>query len=398
MRSYVLWFCGVSGAAIASVAALNYIVDPYLTHQWDTPAVQRLRPPRERLSVWSKTYAVARYRPDVIYLGNSRTEVGMPAPMPEFQGKTVFNGALSGASAGDVMAMARHVLKVSAPEIVVWGLDAPSFSLVVGTHDFDRDLVATGSNYFSQRALLNIKRSLTVDMTRDSVLLLAGRFGAVCRSSLALYGQHDEQCLANRIGGWGGTSTAVAPRVSEYVRGAGPSGDAMSEFTGVLASMCQRGIKVRLYINPTHATTADALFWSGKWSGMEQWLRTMTERVSRERGKGCDAKLYDFSGFNSVTTEPIPQASHSKEMAYYWEPSHYRANVGRMIIRRMFGGMQGSAAGDFGIELLPTMLDQHLAAGRAARDDYHQTHPIETRLSRELALAQRRDAAPAAKP
>jgi hypothetical protein len=387
MRSYVSWFCGMSGLAIASVAALNYIVDPYLTHQWDTPAVQRLRPPRERLSVWSKTYAVARYRPEVVYLGNSRTEVGMPAPLPPFEGRAVFNGALSGASAGDVMAMARHVLNVSLPEVVVWGVDAPSFSLVVGTHDFDRDLVATGGNYFAQRALLNIKRSLTVDMTRDSLMLLAGRFGSVCRSSLALYGQHDEQCLANRIGGWGGTASAVAPRVSEYVRGAGPSKEAMSEFVDVLSTMCQRAIRVRLYVNPTHAMTQDALYWSGKWAGMEQWLRTMTERVAHARVNGCDARLYDFSGFNSVTTEAIPQASQRKEMQYYWEPSHYRANVGRMIIQRMFGGEDDVAADDFGIELRPEMLDGHLASSRAARDAYHLQHPVESQLAQKLAQA-----------
>lgn len=388
MRSYVSWFCGISGLTIASVAALNYAVDPYLTHQWDTPAVQRLRPPRERLSVWSKTYAVARYRPDIIYLGNSRTEVGVPAPLPVFDGKTVFNGALSGASVGDVMAMARHVLNTGVPEVVVWGVDAPSFSLVVGTHDFDRELVASGRNYFARRALLNIKRSLTVDMTRDSVLLLAGQFGSVCRSSLALYGQHDEQCLANRIGGWGGTASAVAPRVSEYVRGAGPSSEAMAEFVGVLTTMCQRAIRVRLYVNPTHAMTQDALFWAGKWDGMEQWLRSMTDRVAHARRDGCDARLYDFSGFNSVTTEAIPQASQRKEMLYYWEPSHYRANVGRMIIQRMFGGDQDLAPDDFGLELRPDMLDRHLAAGRAARDAYHQQHPLESRLARQLALAQ----------
>src|ERR1700741_552202 len=104
MRRYTMWLCGISGLCVGAVAAINYTVDPYLTHQWDTPAVQRLRPPRERLSVWSKTYAVARYQPKVIYLGNSRTEVGVPAPLPVFEGRTVFNGALSGASAGDAMA------------------------------------------------------------------------------------------------------------------------------------------------------------------------------------------------------------------------------------------------------------------------------------------------------
>jgi hypothetical protein len=58
--------------------ALNYQVDPYLIHQWETPPVQRLLPGREKLSPWGKTYALAQYRPDILYIGNSRTELGLP--------------------------------------------------------------------------------------------------------------------------------------------------------------------------------------------------------------------------------------------------------------------------------------------------------------------------------
>ena len=54
-RRYVAVFCGIGLAATGTVAALNYQVDPYLIHQWNTPHLQRLLPGREKLSPWGKT-------------------------------------------------------------------------------------------------------------------------------------------------------------------------------------------------------------------------------------------------------------------------------------------------------------------------------------------------------
>lgn len=388
MRAYVTLFCLVSLLAVAGVGSLNYVVDPYLTHQWDTPLLQRLRPPREKMSAWGKTYALARYRPTVLYLGNSRTELGLPARLPVFSGAAVFNGALSGASLGDVAAMARHARKVSRLDTVVWGVDAPSFSLAIGTTDFDRDLVAANGYYFAQRRLLDLKRALTVDMTRDSLAVLSGSFGAVCRSSLAFYGQRDDSCIADHVSGWGGTGAAVAPRLREFMRGEGPTADALATFGATLADLCRDGTRVRLYINPTHASMLDALYWRGKGAALERWQRALADEAARRRGAGCDLRLFDFSGFNGITTEMLPQASRRREMAYYWEPSHYRANVGRMIMQRLFGGSDDIGPPDFGVELAPAMMDAHLARQRAGRVRYQAEHALETALARSLAEAE----------
>ncbi|HYE40412.1 MAG TPA: hypothetical protein VEB23_10795, partial [Ramlibacter sp.] len=245
MRKYLAVFCGVSTLAVGSVASLNYVVDPYLIHQWGTPEVQRLRPPREKLSAWGKTYAIARYRPAVLYLGNSRTELALPAPHPAFGDAPVFNGALSGASLGDMVAMARHATALGPLDTVVWGIDAPSFSLVLGTLDFDRELVASGGAYLPRRALLDVKRALTLDMTLDSVSLLRGSFGSVCRSNLAFHGQRDASCIADHMQGWGGTAAAVRPRLSEFVRGEGPTDGALAAFDAALGDLCRGGTRVR---------------------------------------------------------------------------------------------------------------------------------------------------------
>ncbi|HEX8406047.1 MAG TPA: hypothetical protein VF670_15595 [Duganella sp.] len=383
-RGYVAIFCASSALVVATVGIVNYQVDPYLTHQWDTPQVRQLQPGREKLSAWGKTYALAKFKPAVVYVGNSRTELGLPTRSALFAGKDVFNGALSGASLGDAIAMVGHANAVGRLETVVWGIDAPSFSLEVGNTDFDRELVASDRFYLARRGLTDMKRALTLDMTIDSLRLLRGTAARSCYSSLASYGQRDEACVRQRIDGLGGTASAIVPRTREYIRGTGPTAEAMRALDHSVAGLCGSGARVRLYINPTHAMTADALYRVGKWPAMEIWQSRLADMAQRHRLAGCDARVFDFSGFNSITTEAIPQASRQADMVYFWETSHYRVNVGRMMLSRMFGGAE-AVPGDFGVELMPGMMPAHQSAQRAALERYHLDHPLESRIVCEVA-------------
>jgi len=385
VRSYVTLFGAVAAAALAIVAALNYLVDPYLLHQWDSPLLQRLRPTHEKLSVWGKTYAVARYRPAVVYIGNSRTEMGLSADADEvFPGQSVFNSAVSGASIGDAMQLARHAARVSRIDTMVWGLDAPSFSMEPGSAGIEPGLLEAGPAFFVRRALLNIKRSLTLDMTQDTLRLLSGSYGQICRSSLALYGQRDQRCVSDRIHGWGGTAKAMIPRLQEFGAGAGPTPRALQAFDATVGELCRSSthLRLRLYINPTHAMTMDVLYYRGRWADMERWQGDLAALAERYRQQGCDVRVHDFSGFNSITSEAIPQFGGGREMQYYWEASHYRDNVGRMILARLFGGE--AAPDDFGVELTPTTLPAHQQAMRAARDARHASHPQQTAFVQHL--------------
>ncbi|MBP1202567.1 hypothetical protein JOD97_000581 [Duganella sp. 1411] len=383
-RGYVTVFGAVSTLVAGAVAVLNYQVDPYVTHQWGTPKVGQLRPSREKLGAWGKTYALAKFRPAIVYAGNSRTELGLPTRTALFPGKKVFNGGLSGASLGDAIAMVHHANAVSLLDTVIWGVDVASFSLEAGNTDFDRALVASDRFYLARRALLDIKRALTTDMTMASIRQLRGSSARTCRSSLAFRGQRDDVCVRDLIDEMGGTAKGIVPRLREYVRGGGPTAEAMAAFDASVGELCRSGTKVRLYINPTHATTADVLYHAGKWQAMETWQGQLAALGRRQRAAGCDARVFDFSGFNSITTEPIPQASGKRDMVYFWEASHHRVNVGAMILSRMVGGRDDVPA-DFGIELTPETVAAHQAGQRAGRDRYHLEHPLESAMARQVA-------------
>ena len=377
-RRYLVCFLACVALVLGAVSFMNYQVDPYLLHQWDSPLLQRPRQLNEKLGAWAKTYAVARYRPAIIYIGNSRTEMGLPTRVRAlFDGKRIFNSAVSGASIGDAIRLAEHAARVSRVETMVWGIDAPTFSLDMGAARVEDSLTGAEHGFFARRALVNLKRGLTLDMTQDSVRILTGHAGDTCRSNLAAYGQRDETCTLKGIKHWLGTKDAIPVRLQEFGDGLGPTAPALRAFDASVGTLCRGGTRLRLYINPTHALTLDALYWRGKWDAMEQWQRDLAQLAQRHRSEGCDVRVYDFSGFNSITSEPIPQVTGKREMRYYWEASHYRDNVGHFILARLFGGELPVPA-DFGVELTETGIAAHQAAMRAARERYHAQHAAET--------------------
>ena len=382
-RRYLVCFLACVGLVLGAVSFLNYQVDPYLLHQWDSPLLQRPRQLNEKLGAWAKTYAVARYRPAIIYIGNSRTEMGLPTRVRAlFDGKRIFNSAVSGASIGDAIRLAEHAARVSRVETMVWGIDAPTFSLDMGAARVEDSLTGARHGFFVQRALVNLKRGLTLDMTQDSVRILTGHAGDTCRSNLAVYGQRDETCTLKGIKHWLGTKDAIPVRLQEFGDGLGPTPPSTPALDTSIGKLCRSGTRLRLYINPTHALTLYALYWRGKWDAMQAWQRGLVQLVERHRAQGCDVRLHDFSGFNSITSEATPLVSGKPDMHYYWEVSHYRDNVGRLILARLFGG-DTPAPADFGVELTQASIDAHQAATRAARERYRVEH------AREAAYAQR---------
>jgi|GEM_PF-645535 len=380
-RTYLTLFGILSIAILLPICLLNYFLDPYLIHQWDSPLLQRLRPSREKLSPWAKTYAITQYKPEVVFLGNSRTEAGLPAESSLFPGKRIFNGAITGGSLADAMDMARHAIAVSKVETIVWGIDYWSFNLEAGNTEFDKELIARTTYYPSMRALLNIKRTLTVDMTEDSMKMLTGSFGKVCLSSLAFYGQRDAACAAANLRDRGGAAKAIEVDVKAVGKQNPDTQTAMKAFAAATTELCVAGKQVRLYINPTHALMTDTLYWSGQWERMEAWQTALVEMVGQQKRSGCDIRLFDFSGFNSVTTEIIPQVASGKtDMVNYWEASHYRTHVGQMILSRIFNVGADKIPTDFGAEVTTETLPIHLHQYRQARDGYHLAHPMEVAL------------------
>jgi hypothetical protein len=380
LRRY-FWVTGLTALAVLlATVTLNYLVDPYLIHQWDTDLVQRLSPAQQKITPWAKTYAAYRYRPEVVYLGSSRAEIGLPVDSQLFPDKRVFNLAIIGASFGNAVSMLRHTSVFHRPEIVVWGLDyGDQFKVAGNNTDFIPELVATGPGYPLRRTLLNIRRSASMDMTEESLKVISGLAEQKCPSLLATYGNKSSPCVAEIMRKEGGTATAFA-KVMQKNR-ALPDPPALPAtlqlFDKVTDEYCRQGTAFRFFLHPVHAL-AELSYWQGKGDALDNWKRRLVKVVDVRRQQGCDIDLVDFSGFNRITTEEVPQSTGQENMQYYWEHSHYRSEVGQMILERLFRKERPAAADDFGVELTGATIERHLSDFRKKRLAYISRHSRET--------------------
>lgn len=380
LRRY-FWTVGLTALAVLiATVTINYVVDPYLIHQWDTEHVQRLSPAQQKIMPWAKTYAVYRYRPEVVYLGSSRTEIGLPTDVQLFADKRIFNLAVKGASFGDAVNMLRHTTVFHRPEIVVWGLDyGDQFNEGRGNTDFIPALVAKGPSYPIWRTLLNIKRSASMDMTEDSLKVLSGFSEQKCRSQLATYGHKSSQCLEHIMRDEGGTAKAF-DKVMQKNKPLGNPPDVQATLQlldRVTDDYCRQGTVFRFYLQPVHAL-AELSYWATHWEDLDNWKRSLVTVIDARRRQGCDIRLVDFSGFNRITSEEIPQSTGHENMQYYWEHSHYRSEVGQIMLEQLFRKDRLEVAGDFGVELTGETIEQHLSDFRNKRSEYITRHPRET--------------------
>ena len=380
LRRY-FWTVGLTALAVLIVTVtINYMVDPYLIHQWDTKLIQRLSPAQQRIMPWAKTYAAYRYRPEVVYLGSSRTEIGLPTDLRLFADKRVFNLAISGASFGDAVNMLHHTSVFHRPEIVVWGLDyGDQFKVESGNTDFIPALVAKGPSYPIWRTFLNIKRSASMDMTGESLKVLSGLSDQKCPSLLATYGLKSSQCVEEIMRKEGGAAKAFG-KVMQKNRPLPDPPDvqaAIQLLDRVTDDYCRKGTVFRFYLQPVHAL-AELSYWAQKREALDNWKRSLVTVIDERRQQGCDIRLVDFSGFNRITTEDIPQSTGKENMLYYWEHSHYRCEVGQIILEQLFHKDRLEVTGDFGVELTGETIEQHLSDFRKKRSEYITNHPCET--------------------
>ena len=134
------------------------------------------------------------------------------------------------------------------------------------------------------------------------------------------------------------------------------------------------GIRVVLFISPVHALQLETMRALNLFGTFEQWKRDVTLVV------GQRATLWDFSGYNRFTTEPLPE--DKSPMRWYRESSHYREELGDLVLDRLAD--PGAGPADFGTQLTPGNVESHLRRIRRARERYASAHARELAMVRAI--------------
>jgi hypothetical protein len=345
-----------------SVGLFNFLVNPYGI--FDSPEItgfNQSKPEKLKNMRLFKAVDITRIKPETIFLGSSRTEYGLNPNYAALKDKqSVYNLALGAATPYELLRYLQHAL-VNQPKLklVILGLDEFMFN----------ELNQENPGLSEQR--LEKKHSSVADIVSSTLSLNA--FYA-SQTTIALsqkypeYQSYTPQGMLNlRIIDRNDSATLYRfeKSIGFYFQ-TFPQYRLSDRYLNLfkqIVSLCkQKKIDLKVFISPAHATRWETVWTAGHWQQFEQMKREIAKITP----------VWDFSGYNSITTEPL-----SNRMKNYVDDSHYRQEIGNLIFNRILSYQGNRVPNDFGILITPTNIESHLQKIRNDRKAWAIAHPKE---------------------
>lgn len=412
---YSLVAIGVAIGVCGISAGFNLVVDPYGSYRlFELGAAQSAKPAIYRRVKLAKAYDLRRLKPEAIVLGTSRSHIGLRMT---HRGWGVplglrYNSAFDGATTKEMYAYLRHAQAVHSLRQVVLGLD--TWQLGRGPAwtrpDFDSEILFDSDRPFHNLAVYAADLSLLVstDTTSASIAELETGNGEQPKW-LAADGQRIGEIFFREVepdyhASPGAYFRTIDRQEIGYALDTGPvsparrtnftsnTEDALTSFDYIakIVGFCrQQRIDLRIFLTPAHAHQLEIASQLGAWPEIEQGKRDLVELLKHDLAEHPGVRpfpLYDFSGYSSVTTEPVPLPTTRVEMRYYWDSSHFKEAVGDWILDRIFETTTENdpIPDDFGVRLTPSTIEHALEEIRVDQITYGREQPQESGFIKTL--------------
>lgn len=366
-------------AGVFAVGAISLAVDPL--------GLYRLVEPREGFNLNRpfeqghervvRAFALKRLAPEAVILGTSRPQVGLePATLVELGvvGRAA-NSALSDGTPYEALRYLQHAWALSRPKVAIYSADKLS---LLGRRrfapDFSEDRLATTATLRAQPLWWLADAPATV-LSMDA--LKFSRRTVLSQSSTESYffegGRRNPSSMAARIEEQGGARRAFQWSERDYAHSyACARPDKRSEHLADLEALArfasEHGIRLVVLSSPVHARS-EVLLRTAMGEELVHHLHREVARIAFAHG----AELWEFGGADPRTTgEPVPPLGDAvTRTRWYWESSHYKKELGDVVLRRLHGGETGELAGwgervtEATLEASMARVDAELATWRA---------------------------------
>jgi hypothetical protein len=413
-RRYFAITLGTALILALGIGFANWTVDPLAlrdsgkaTLHNAAAALPAVLPSDSSGNYWQKVYAVTRLRPASVILGTSRAETGLDEAHPGFaSGAPAYNLALGGLSIDQMRLLLIHAQRTRALKQVVIGLDLESF-LDSGRGDFD-PAVLTGVKESEAKWLSTLRLNLSWRATAATVARLRSpeneTESATENTTARIANTRITRARWQELQGQRGLFYATefhnfqsrlpllvfAPTSNEVQwRADSRRAAAMRGFRELLSFARAEGIDLRLFISPVHARYLEWYRRVGWWPLFDAWRRELVDTLADEAKAGAGTRtrnsdvafpLWDFSGFNRISTEEVPRLGDIEaSMQWYIESSHYTREHGKLILDRVLGGAgaQPPAEGDYGKRIDKRTIEAWLDQSRFDAYRFRTTFPME---------------------
>jgi hypothetical protein len=368
-------------AIAALVIAFNVLVDPYRMLQWTTvPGVNERRPEIYSHLRITKTYGVRWLEPHGLILGSSRVEAGIDPQNPTWNSAPVYNLGLAGANIYETFRYLQHAHAITPISQAVLGLDFGMF-VRFRRPDFDESRLAVdAAGRANAFPIVDVARNvLSIDATASSFVTVMSQHRPELRDyrTDGMRKLEPEWIRLRNLGHRSAFLDVMRLPVDPV------DASAYETFAKLLAFCRAQRIDLRIFISPSHAWDMERIRLNGAWTYQEEWKRrlvaTLEAEPARDRGQ-TPFPLWDFSGYNDVTTETVPQLDDKRSrMKWYWEASHYTNVTGDAVLAVVLGKAERGSVpvGGFGTLLTSANIDEHLRITRRDGAEYRSRNPTD---------------------
>jgi len=365
-----LTFLAVTLPGLLGFGTFNVLVDPIgIFNSPKIASFNELKPEIYSNVRLFKALGVSRKQPKNIILGSSRSDIGLDPDHPSLASDSAYNLALVGPNMYEVRRYFEHAL-ANQPELktVVLGIDFFMFNENWhNSPDFDESRLGRKSPKIQD--LINASLSIdALELSKETVgaSLESDAYYLYKSNGLRyVYGNKPDEPLKVKF----------EKMLTEFLRGERSypsyrlSQSFLDDFRQLVETCREKNIELKVLISPIHVTQLEAINTAGVWSEFEDWKREVVKITP----------VWDFSGYNSITTEPI-----SNQMENYWDSSHYRKEVGDLILNRLFEVNEEVVPEDFGTLLTTNNIESELEKTSAERVAWENNDPDLLKFVRAL--------------
>jgi len=327
-KNFIRFFWGSTIFLLLAVTCSNLIVDPYGINR------NGGRVKNDRLV---KALKVNKIQPKTVLLGSSGVARGLdPNHTALSDVQPAYNLSLMGANIYEIKRYFEHAAANSDLKTVIIGLDFYAFNSA-------RDVMVSFSENRLGNKHLTPSDFLGIYLSLDSLNLILNPeerglyFAEDGTYEHPIHLSMQEQFEVKLVEDF----TREEQMYWDYQF----SQETINHFKEIIETAHENGIEVKIFIPPMHTTLFYSAIISNYWEIYRQWIY---EVVSIH-------PVWDFSGCNSVTNEPI-----SETMQWFEDTSHYTDKSGNLILDSMFGYRGQNKPDDFGIYVTENNLENHL--------------------------------------
>ncbi len=362
---------------LSIVGFINYYFDPFGIY-FDQE-LKRNKPLVNTHTRIHKTQKIYLNHYDCIFLGSSRVEGSIVFDNEDsFLKKycdTYYNAGLSAANVLEVYLMLKLALKYSKPKKIFYGIDLFQFNAS------KIDLNNANLNYFEKPLYTRITHLFSYDVLKDAY------------KTIEL--SKKEQNFYNTKGSWNielnyfvkfrGVSVDKIFLITEKAfyenfyynfKFKNNNLDVWYYFIEILKLIKNhKDVEFYLYINPYHVRLIEVEDLKVGYENVNNWKKRLVEETSKNTQK----PIYDFSGYNFITTEEITKDKNFSE--YFYDPSHVKKIVGKYILEKI---LENKQRGDFGIKLDIHNIQEYLKDQRLKQKQWREKHTKEIQEIKEF--------------